>query len=75
MLRNRVGKEHSKDLVGEGVREQIDENVSKFDPFNRAREEKHSFFDKSNGGPFVGLTTADLDRFIVRKQKEYESKY
>ena len=75
VLRNRVGKEHSKDLVGEAVREQIDENVSKFDPFNRARVDQHSFFDKSNGGPFVGLTIADLDRFIVRKCREYESKY
>ena len=75
VLRNRVGKEHAKDLIGDAVREQIDENVSKFDPFNRAREEHHSFFDKSNGGPFVGLTVNDLERFVVRKRKAYESKY
>ena len=75
VLRSRVGKEHSKDLVGETVRDQIEENVAKFDPFNRSRSIQHNFFDKSKGGPFVGLTVPDLERFIVRKRKEYESKY
>ena len=75
VLRSRIGKEHSKDLVGEAVRDQIDENVAKFDPFNKEGRVQHNFFDKSKGGPFVGLTEADLDGFVVRKSKEYESKY
>ena len=75
VLRSRIGKEHSKDLVGEDVRNQIEENVSKFDPFNRKREVHQIYFDKSKGGPFVGLTVSDLDRFLVRKCREYNMKY
>ena len=75
VLRNRLGKEHAKDLVGDSVRDQLEENVGKFDPFNRKRKTEHTFFDKSKGGPFVGLTEKDLERFIARKKKEYVSKY
>ena len=75
VLRSRIGKEHSKDLVGEAVRDQIEENVAKYDPFNNEGRVQQTFFDKSKGGPFVGLPEADLDRFIVRKRKEYDSKY
>ena len=75
VLRARVGKEHAKDLVGDRVRDQLEENVAKFDPFNRQRDIQHTYFDKSKGGPFVGLTEPDLDRFLVNKKKEYNSKY
>ena len=75
VLRGKVGKEHSKDLVGDKVREEIEENVAKFDPFNRCREVQHVFHDKSKGGPFKGLTVGDLERFITRKKKEYSMKY
>ena len=75
VLRSRVGKEHSKDLVGDTVRDQLEENVAKFDPFNRERKVEQTFFDKSKGSPFVGLTEPDLERFILRKMKEYDSKY
>ena len=74
VLRNRLGKEHSKDLVGDNIRDQLEENVAKYDPFSRQRT-KQTFFDKSKGGPFAGLTEKDLERFIARKQKEYDSKY
>lgn len=66
VLRGKVGKEHSKDLVGDKVRVQIEESVAKFDPFNRQREVQHSFLDKSKGSPFKGLTEVDLERFILR---------
>ena len=75
VLRGKQGKEHSKDLVGDTVREILDENVSKEDPFNRSREVQHSFLDKSKGNPFQGLTEPDLVRFIKRKKAEYNSKY
>ena len=75
VLRNKEGKEHSKDMVGDKVRELLDENVQKYDPFNRNREVQHSFVDKSKGSPYHGLTEPDLERFIVRKKKEYNNKY
>lgn len=75
VLRGKVGKEHSKDLVGDAVREQIEESVGRWDPFNRFREVQHSFVDKSKGSPFNGLTEQDLERFIKRKKKEYDAKY
>ena len=74
-LRGKVGKQHSKDLVGETVREQLEENVDKYDPFNREREISYTFLDKSKGSPFNGLTEPDLERFIKRKKLEYNAKY
>ena len=75
MLRGKEGKEHSKDLIGDNVREMLEENMAKHDPFNRSRKEKHIFMDKSRGGPFQGLTEFDLERFIKRKKREYSCKY
>ena len=75
VLRGKQGKEHSKDYVGDAVREMLEENMAKYDPFNRSREEQHTFVDKSKGGPFEGLTVPDLERFLIRKRKEYNMKY
>ena len=74
-LRGKIGKEHAKDLVGETAREMLEENVAKYDPFNKDRDTKHTFHDKSKGNPFQGLTEANLDRFINRKKQEYSNKY
>ena len=74
-LRGKVGKEHSKDLVGESVREQLEEKVDMYDPFNRERKVIHTFLDRSKGSPFRGLTDPDLERFIKRKKQEYNAKY
>ena len=75
VLRGRIGKEHAKDMIGISVREQLEENVAKYDPFNRARKTQHSFVDKPRRGPFHGLTEAHLDRFIVSKRREFKLKY
>ena len=75
VLRSKLGKEHSKDMVGDSVRDQLEENVAKYDPFNRERVFQHVFYDKSKGGPFVGLTEENLDKFLKNKKKEYNSKY
>ena len=75
VLRSKEGKQHSKDMVGDKVRELLDENVQKYDPFNRNRKEKFKFVDKPKGGPYHGLTESDLERFIVRKKREYNTKY
>ena len=52
VLRSKEGKKHSKDMVGDKVRELLDEIVQKYDPFNRSREVQHSFADKSKGSPY-----------------------
>ena len=75
VLRGKEGKQHSKDLVGDPARELIEENVSRYDAFNRDREVQHTFVDKSRGSPFKGITEEDLERFIKRKKKEYSTKY
>ena len=74
VLRGRVGKEHAKDMVGQEVRDQLEENAAKFDPFNRSREEQHKFLDKSRGGPFKGLTERSLEKFIESKKREFKLK-
>ena len=74
-LRGKAGKEHTKDLVGETVWEQLEEKVDLYDPFKREREVTYTFLDKAKGSPFKGLNEADLERFIKRKKQEYNSKY
>ena len=73
-LRCRIGKEHSKDLVGTDVKDLLEENAAKYDPFNRQRETKHIFHDKPAGGPFRGLTLEMIQRFIESKKREYRLK-
>lgn len=75
VLRGKVGKEHSRDLVGEPAKELVEENVAKFDPFNLKRKSKYVFQDKAKGGPFVGFTTIGAEKFMAKKRGEYKSKY
>ena len=35
-----IGKHHSNDMVGQEVRDQLEESVAKCDPFNKRREKK-----------------------------------
>ena len=74
-LRGHVGKEHCKDLVGTNIRELMEENVAKFDPFNRNRESHHVFLDKPSRGLYYRLTEDILDRFIENKRREFRRKY
>ena len=74
VLRGRVGKEHAKDMVGDSVREQLEENAAKFNPFKRDRVIKYVFLDKSKGSPYKGLTVANLEKFIENKKREYKQK-
>ena len=74
-LRAKTGKEHSKDMIGPETREQLEENVSKYDPFNRNRSIKHEFRDKPHGGPFKGMTVQILEKFIAGRKREYMLKY
>ena len=61
-------------MIGETARELLEENVAKFDPFNRQREVKHSFIDKPKG-LYSGLTEAQLDKFVASKKREFKLKY
>ena len=74
VLRGRMGKEHSKDMVGQDVRDQLEENAARFNPFNRSREEQYTFLDKSRGGAYKGLTEESLEKFIVSKKREFKLK-
>lgn len=75
VLRGKTGKEHVKDLIGEEVKEQLEENAAKYDPFNRDREVKFKFLDKSKGGCFKALSVAALEKFVQRKKREFNLKY
>ena len=74
VLRGRLGKENSKDLVGVEVKEQLEENAAKFDPFNKKRYSQYLFNDKSRCGAFKGLTVASLEKFILSKKREFKLK-
>ena len=74
VLRGRLGKEHSKDMVGEDVRAQLEGYAAKYDPFNRNRSTQYSFLDKPKGGPFSGLTVEQLVKFIESKKREFKLK-
>ena len=74
-LRGRVGKARSNDMVGDEVREQLEENAAKYDPFSRSRKTKYTFHDKSKGGLYKGLTEKILDKFIASKKREFKLKY
>ena len=75
VLRGKLGKEHSKDMLGQDVRETIEEQVAKVDPFNTARTTLYSFQDTPASSPFQGLNTEMLEKFIASKRREYRLKY
>ena len=74
VLRGKWGKEHSQDMIGQEVRDLLEENVAKYDPFNTQRFEAHSFFDKPRGGLFKGLKEENVLRFIENKKREFRLK-
>ena len=75
VLRGKLGKEHSSDMVGEEVREQLEVNIAKYDPFNRERAVKYVYKDKPFGGPYNGLSIEVVERFIENRRSEYNQKY
>ena len=75
VLRGKIGKEHSKDMIGIEVRELLEENAAKFDPFNRNRKTHYKYNDKPKNGLFAGLSLEHLERFIEGKKREYSLKF
>ena len=74
VMRGRIGKERSKDMIGDGVRELLEENVAKYDPFKRNRMSHVKFNDRPKS-IFSGLTPTIIDRFVANKRREYRLKY
>ena len=72
LLHGKSGKERSHDLMGDKVREMMEEEVSAADPFNRDRVKQHSFRDKPRGNVYAGLEESDVDRFVLRARESYE---
>ena len=75
VLRGHLGKQHAKDMVGDEVREQLEEKAAEYNPFSRTRDTKYIFLDKAKGGVFNGLTVQIMDKFIQSKKREYKLKY
>ena len=75
VMRGKQGKQHCHDMVGPDVKEQLEENVAKYNPFSRKRLTKHTFVDKPSRSPFKGLTNEVLDKFVENKKREYRQKY
>ena len=73
MLRGHYGKQHSQDMIGSDIRSQLEESVSKHNPFSRNRD-RGDFFDKSRGGAFAGLKEENLVKFIENKKMEFKRK-
>ena len=61
-------------MIGEEVRDQLEEYAAKYDPFNRSRTQKYKFLDKSKGSPFKGLSEKNVDKFIESKKREFKQK-
>ena len=68
-LRGKTGKEHCKDMVGQEVRDLLEENASKYDPFSKTRNVKYKFHDRPTSSPFEGLTLDILERFTISKRR------
>ena len=74
VLRGRFGKEHSNDMVGSEIREQLEENAAKYNPFDRNRKTKYQFHDKPKDELFQGVTVELLEKFINGRKREYNLK-
>ena len=74
VLREKIGKEHSRDMIGSEVRELLEENAVKYDPFNRKRKIRHVFNDRPKNGIFDGLSTDHMERFLEGRKREYKLK-
>ena len=74
VLRGKIGKHHSHDMVGQEVRDQLEESVAKYDPFNKRRETKYTFYDKPARGIYAGLMEENVTKFIESKKREFRLK-
>ena len=74
LLKEKIGKQHSQDLVQDIVRDQLEEKVAQHDPFNLQRKARYDFYDKSSGGCFRGVTIDILKQFMENRRREFQLK-
>ena len=74
MLLSSSGNTSSHDLIGDDRREIMAEEIAKINPFNLDRD-KITFYDKSMGSPFTGLTEEKVKKFVDRNKKNFVRKF
>ena len=74
MLFDSSGSTSSHDYIGDDQREIMAEEILKVNPFNLERE-KVTFYDKSRGSPYSGLTETKLNLFVERNKKNFKRKF
>ena len=52
----------------------MSEEIKRINPFSKSRE-KITFYDKSMGTPFAGMTLDKIDGFLIRNQKNYKRRF
>ena len=76
MLEDNTGKCKSHDLMGQSVRDILEEHVSHTDPFNRERDPCLPFRDPVRASPYTGLEEMQgFVRFMDRSREAYDEKY
>ena len=74
MLFTSSGSTSSHDYIGDDHRAEMAEEILKVNPFKLERE-KVTFFDKSMGSPYAGLTEAKVNSFVERNKKNFKRKF
>ena len=64
----------SYDYIGEEKRRIIAEEVSRVNPFSKNRE-KITFYEKSSGSPFAGMTNEKIDKFLKRNCANFKRRF
>ena len=74
MLCTSYSSSTSYDYIGEEKRKMIAEEVSRVNPFSRNREQI-TFYDKSSGSPFSGMTCEKIDKFLKRNCTNFKRRF
>ena len=74
MLFNGSGSTSSHDYIGDDRRAMMSEEIIKVNPFNTERL-KVTFYDKSMGSPYAGLTQEKVNSFVKRNKKNFKRKF
>ena len=74
MMIKSSGSTSSHDYIGDDRRAIMAEKISEIDPFSTDRK-KVTFYDKSMGSPFAGLTQVKVDCFVKRNRKNFKRKF
>ena len=74
MLTNSYSSSSCYDYIGEERRKLMSEEISKINPFNKKRPPV-TFYDKSMGTPFAGMTIDKVDRFLKRNCANFKRRF